>query len=372
MVKFIHTSDWQIGMKGSGLGTAGDLVRKIRIESIANIFKAAQTNKVDFVLIAGDIFEHNLVSLEDVSSVIKIFNQFSNIPIFLLPGNHDNIGPGSVYERDIFKRVEHLRILDSSSPLTIDGVTIHPNPVYSIYNPKYKETNFECVKEVPGIHIGIAHGSLLGEFHETGEIDLPIDRRCVDASGLDYLALGHWHSQKIFEDESGVPRIAYSGTHEQTKYDENLAGYCLLVEIDSKGSNPKITPIKCGLLSWVSLKTDIRDKLSVQQLDELLKNNKNIDLIRIELNGEIDIIDYYNIEKILEYNRTLHKDFRVKSDSLKYTTPFNLESQYNFDDPTLNLVDRELRFQLQKEFDPDKRSILVESISLLNKLSMEE
>lgn len=51
MVRFIQTSDWQIGMKGGGLGEAGPIVREIRIESIHNVLKSAQEQKVDFVLL---------------------------------------------------------------------------------------------------------------------------------------------------------------------------------------------------------------------------------------------------------------------------------------------------------------------------------
>ena len=68
MVRFIQTSDWQIGMKGGGLGEAGPLVRETRIDSIRNVLKSAQEKKVDFVLLCGDIFEHNMVS-QDASQL---------------------------------------------------------------------------------------------------------------------------------------------------------------------------------------------------------------------------------------------------------------------------------------------------------------
>ncbi len=66
MVKFIQTSDWQIGMKGGGLGDAGPIVRETRIESIQNVLKAAQEHKVDFVLLCGDIFEHNTIRSKNI------------------------------------------------------------------------------------------------------------------------------------------------------------------------------------------------------------------------------------------------------------------------------------------------------------------
>ncbi|MBA7691581.1 hypothetical protein ES703_100127 [subsurface metagenome] len=111
MVRFIQTSDWQIGMKGGGLGEAGPIVREIRIESIHNVLKSAQEKEVDFVLLCGDIFEHNMIGQEDVKKVVTIFNKYPDIPLYLLPGNHDILGPDCVYNRPIFQRVNHLTIL---------------------------------------------------------------------------------------------------------------------------------------------------------------------------------------------------------------------------------------------------------------------
>ena len=108
MMRFVQTSDWQIGMKGGGLGEAGPIVRETRIESIHNVLKTARDRTADFVLLCGDIFEHNMVSQEDVKRVIAIFNHYPDIPLFLLPGNHDVLGADCIYNRPIFQRVEHL------------------------------------------------------------------------------------------------------------------------------------------------------------------------------------------------------------------------------------------------------------------------
>ena len=66
LVRFLQTSDWQIGMKGGGLGEAGPIVRETRIGSIHNVLKSAQEHEADFALLCGDIFEHNMISQEDV------------------------------------------------------------------------------------------------------------------------------------------------------------------------------------------------------------------------------------------------------------------------------------------------------------------
>lgn len=144
MVRFIQTSDWQIGMKGGGLGEAGPIVREIRIESIHNVLKYAQEQKVDFVLLCGDIFEHNMISQEDVKKVVTIFNQCPDIPLYLLPGNHDILGADCVYNRAIFQRVNHLTILRTSDSVEVSDAILHPCPVLS------KFTTQDLTGTIPG------------------------------------------------------------------------------------------------------------------------------------------------------------------------------------------------------------------------------
>ena len=371
LVKFVQTSDWQIGMKGGGLGSAADHVRKARIESLKNIFKAALEKKADFLLVSGDVFEDNQVSRNDVNAVVSIFNEYPGIPIFLLPGNHDCLGPGCVYERDIFSRIEHLTLLDSDAPVRIKDATLHPIPVHSIYAPSEGKRDFRCVIDEPGVHIGVAHGNLKTGLAERIDFDLPIEPSCVDEAGLDYLALGHWHSHRIFKDGEGVPRIAYSGTHERTSYGEDSAGCCLLVEIDDKGSVPIITPISTAVLSWDSVGFELKDKASLDELEKFLDDLKDVDLLRLELKGELDIQHREKLANILEYQSTFHKDLRVKDEQLHYYAPIDVDFIQDLKDPTLNQVDNELRNQLQNERDQRHRDVLVEALSLLHRLAME-
>lgn len=370
MVRFIQTSDWQIGMKGGGLGEAGSLVRSQRINTISNIFDLALEHKVDFVLISGDVFENNNVSDKDVSAVISIINKYQNIPVFLLPGNHDSLGSGCVYDRDIFRRVEHLTILNSFEPVEIGDAILHPLPIYSRYSSE-GDHSFLDVKEQSGVHIGVTHGSLMGKFHGEGEIDYPINLGCVEECGLDYLALGHWHSWSIHEDSAGVPRIAYSGTHEQTKYSEKDAGYCLLVEISEKGANPVIKPLKCGRLSWASFDYEISSVEQLSDLEGLLKEHKDHNMLELNLWGRLSLDDENELKRILAYHDTLHEDFRANIDSLRYTVPIDKDSARDLGDPTLNLVDVELRSMIVDEADSRQQSVLVEAISMLYRLSEE-
>jgi len=373
MVRFIQTSDWQIGMKGGGLGKAGPIVREARIQSIHKVLKSAEKQEVDFVLLCGDIFEHNMISQEDVKKVITIFNQYPNIPLYLLPGNHDIIGADCVYNRPIFQGIKHLTILCTSDPIEVPGAVIHPCPVLSKFSTKDFSHAIPEVREVDGIHIGVAHGSLVGKFSVSNweDIDLPINPSCVDRTGIDYLALGHWHSHRTFEDNTGITRIAYSGTHEQTKYDEDDAGQCLLVQIDKKGAAPEIQPIKTGQLSWVSKEFVMKDSSYITELKDFLEAIKGIDMVKLVIQGELPLEFKEQLDNILEFQTTLHKNFRVKLESLNFTAPPQLEAAFDFGDPTLNQTEMNLRQLLADETDLRKRRIIIEALGNLQRFGNE-
>jgi len=319
--------------------------------------------------LCGDIFEHNMISQEDVKKVIAIFNQYPNIPLYLLPGNHDIIGADCVYDRPIFQGIKHLTILRSSDSFEVPGAILHPCPVLSKFSTEDFSNAIPEVREVEGIHIGVAHGSLVGKFSVSNweDIDLPINPSCVDRTGIDYLALGHWHSYRTFEDNTGMPRIAYSGTHEQTKYDEDYAGQCLLVQINQKGDIPEINPIKTGLLSWVSKEFEMKDFSSITELKDYLESIKGIDMVKMVIHGELAMEFKEELDNILEFQTTLHKNFRVKLESLNITVPPQLEAAFDFGDPILNQTEVHLRQLLADETDSRKRRIIVEALAYLQR-----
>ena len=369
LVRFLQTSDWQIGMKGGGLGEASPIVRETRIESIHNVLRSAQERGVDFVLLCGDIFEHNMVSQEDVRKVVTILNKYPDVPLYLLPGNHDILGADCVYNREIFQRVNHLTVLRTSDPIQVSDAFLHPCPILSKFTTQDLTGSIPHVHEFDGIHIGIAHGSLSGRSPVPSweDINLPIALSCVDRTGIDYLALGHWHSHRVFEDSNGIARVAYSGTHEQTKYDEDDAGQCLLVQIDGKGDNPRIEPIRTGQLTWVSGEFEMRDSSSLIELANYLESIKEIDMVRLDLRGELPLGAKEELDNVLEFQATLHRNFRVKLESLNITAPAQLEEEMDFGDPTLNQTEIHLRQLLANETDPGQGRIIVEAITHLRR-----
>ncbi len=366
MVRFLHTSDWQIGMKGGGLGKAGTRVAEERINTVDRVLTIAEEHDVDFVIVAGDVFEDNRVSYADIESVARIIHSHPDVEIHVIPGNHDLPGPGSVWNRSALRGVRNLTVHLSSEPVEVrDGVILHPFPVLSRYTGTDPLAVLPDLRADRHIHIAIAHGHITTvTFGGTVEgVVLPIDPTHVQRTGLDYLALGHWHSTRLITESTGECRIAYSGTHEQTSYEETDAGNVLIVEIEGKGALPKISKIRAGKLRWGNEQLEFVADENLDRLKHLLET-ADFDLLRLELSGELPGSLYPEYGKLLEEAGIRFLDLRVRDDRLRWRRE---EEALAFTDALLEEVARRLRTIEGNKGDPVAR----EALRLLHEFARE-
>jgi DNA repair exonuclease SbcCD nuclease subunit len=296
-MKFLHSADWQMGMKAVMLGEAGARVRDERLAAARRVIQAAQQHGVEFILLAGDLFEDNAVDRVLVQRVADILGAFEG-PVFVLPGNHDPLVPGSVWEHPSWRSASNVHILREETPFSIAGGILYPCPV------RERHSGRNPVAWIPegstdAFRIGLAHGTVEGVRQD--EPDYPIPRDAASRAGLDYLALGHWHSYAAYPGPEGILRMAYSGTHETTRFGERDSGNVLVVEIPEPGARPFITRVRTGGLEWMAMEREIReagDLRAFRSEIEALSDPGNT-LIHVTLMGlfgaservEIDLIE---------------------------------------------------------------------------------
>lgn len=86
-MRILHTADWHVGKT---------LSRQSRIDEsravLSEIVDVAQTESVDAVIVAGDVFEHLSPSPEAEQVVYEVLERLcrDSIPVALITGNHDN------------------------------------------------------------------------------------------------------------------------------------------------------------------------------------------------------------------------------------------------------------------------------------------
>jgi hypothetical protein len=127
-MKFLHTADWQVGKRATQLGEKGERVRHARLESARRVIEEARREKVDFVVVAGDTFENNGVDRLKVREVAKILGA-AGCPVYLIPGNHDAVTPGSVWEDAAWGEIPNLHVLKKPEPVEVGSAILYPCPV---------------------------------------------------------------------------------------------------------------------------------------------------------------------------------------------------------------------------------------------------
>ncbi len=249
MVRFLHTADLQLGMKARDATDAGGRLREARLTTLQTCMTLAIDERVDFVVIAGDLFEDNQVSALTVSRAVQILQQADPIPVYVLPGNHDWLDAGSVYERSDFapSSARNIIVLREPAPVAFgDTCILYPCPVTKRWDLVDPTDWIPADGDEDHIRIGVAHGSLPVPNEQR---EFPIELDTPQRKKLDYLALGDWHGTRRYE--SG--RLAYPGTPEQTSFGEEGAGHVLLVTIEAPGRPPDIEQREVGALTWLSL-----------------------------------------------------------------------------------------------------------------------
>ncbi|MDP2835753.1 MAG: DNA repair exonuclease [Methanobacteriaceae archaeon] len=324
MVKFLHTADWHLGLKYTQLGPNADKARKIRIKTCEKLIIAAKNEDVDFIIIAGDLFDSNDVDRQLIAVVSKIFAEASTIPIFILPGNHDPLTKDSLYLDPTWETLDNVTIFQESEPFRIDylGTTLYPCPITQ------KQSNIDFTEWISAqdneISVGIAHGNLQIEGF-IQEPNFPIAPDRVEKSGLNYLALGEWHS--LFPlDNVPMRNTIYPGTPETTKFGEENSGKAVIVEIDNPNTEPSVKTIDVGTLSWQKQEKQVNNLEDVQNLKSELESltNPSDTAIKMTINGVVDQEVYNHLDLLQEEYSSQLMLLKLNKDSL-YLKPNLLE-----------------------------------------------
>jgi exonuclease SbcD len=217
MIKFLHCADLHLDSPLSALDIQKAEIRRNEIRAaFTSLTLYAQMNKIDFLIISGDLFDTGFAS-KDTIAILK--REFANIPdcrVIITPGNHDPYTSQSYYKRTEFS--DNVYIFDSSDLSCFDfpdkNTTIYG---YAFTSDKLDYCPFENFKpENPSrINILAAHG----ELGERTSNNCPIPVETIAKSGFDYVALGHYHNYAGIK-KLGSTNIAYSGCLEGRGFDE--------------------------------------------------------------------------------------------------------------------------------------------------------
>ncbi len=353
-MRLIHSADWQIGMQAGSAGAGAQRVRAERLEAARRVVEAGREHNAQMLLLTGDVFENNAVDRLLVRRIGEILRDFPG-PVFIIPGNHDPLTPGSVWGHSVWSEAGNITIFEKSEPARFDEITLFPCPLHEKYSTADPTTWIDdAAREHGGLKVGLAHGTVEGLPGD--DPDYPIRRDRATRAGLDYLALGHWHSFTRYDEPGGACRMAYSGAHEQTKFDERDSGNVVLIELPGAGEPPVLTPIRTGGLTWTTLAREIHDTGMLEELRgelDALENPANA-LVRVRLTGLLFPEDRDHLERLREICETRFLAGVCEADEL-LLQPADDQWLEALPAGYLQEAARQLRDMARDEGDPQKR-----------------
>lgn len=162
-MKLLHTADWQIGKRyGQFDPEEAALLAEARFDVVSRIAELANSQGVDLVLVAGDVFDAQGVSDRTVLRLFQLISGFAG-PWVMIPGNHDAGLAESVWTRAarLGAIPPNAHVCFRAEPLTLSdpGVVILPAPLTQRHTYEDLTRWFDSVATPVGVpRIGLAHG----------------------------------------------------------------------------------------------------------------------------------------------------------------------------------------------------------------------
>ena len=300
-MKILHTADLHLGRTYRGLGAKGEQLRRAQMETLGRIVDLAASEACDCVVVAGDLFDSNEVSGRLVRQSLVLFNRL-DCDVLVLAGTHDPLTGSSVYHRPEFKDAGNVRVFGvHGTSFEVAGFHIHGCPLDGSCGARPLR-DLKPDQEAEG-NVALAHGSIQIPSKSSDD-DSIVTRQEISTSGLDYVALGHWH--KTADYSSGGVSAWYPGTPEALKFGESEGqGNVLLVTIDC--GQVKVEARRVGRFSWVEKTIDVSVFPPGGALEDEIRSDAGEDVLaRVKLTGTLPKGARVDVDELTE---ALEADF---------------------------------------------------------------
>ena len=257
MIRFIHAADAHIDSPLKGLETYEfapfDLLRGATRRAFENLTQLAIDEKVDFVVIAGDLYDGDW---KDYSTGLFFRGQMvrlrdKGIPVYLVTGNHD---AASVITKKL-SPPENVYIFSSRTAETME-VAKHPVVIHGRGFPN-RAVPENLVLDYPAavpykFNIGLLHTSMTGTpGHDTYAPCSEMDMR---QKGYSYWALGHIHQPEVISQD---PWIVFAGNCQGRDARETGPRGCRLVTVSDSLEVESVDWYDLDVIRWQTLEIDL-------------------------------------------------------------------------------------------------------------------
>ena len=309
-MKLLHLADLHIGKRVYEYSMLEE-----QKTALLQAFQMAKEHEVDAVLIAGDVYDKNIPTIEGV----KLFDTFltalkaKQIPTFIISGNHDSaerlsfgrklfenseIYLSGTYEEEIFKKTladefgeVDIYLLPFLKPQQIEVAEGEEKP--KDYTEAIRTVIQRLEIDKTKRNVLVAHQFVGGssqapwradsETQSVGGVDM-VDYRVFD--DFDYVALGHLHGAQ----QVGRETVRYAGSPVKYSFSEaRQEKSATLVTLEEKGT---VTIEKLPFIPVHDMR-EIKGTLKQLTSQEVLAESDFDDYVHVTLTDEEDIYDVF-------------------------------------------------------------------------------
>lgn len=352
-VSFIHVADLHLDSPFKGMSNVPDALfeelRKSTFQSFENIVQVAIQKQVDFILLVGDLFEHEKQSLRAQVFLRDCFEklQANHIQVYLSYGNHDYISGNK--HRLTFPENVHVFPNENVQAIPFERNGIH---VANIYGFSYenriltenKSHKFQIQNVTVPFHIGMLHGSLHGiEGHDPYA---PFQISDLKAKPFHYWALGHIHQRQVISEN---PHIIYPGNIQGRHRNEANEKGCYYVQLTETETKAEFIPTQHILFQHVTF--DISSLQTMEQIHHALKNlleqyKEGHIFIQLDIVGNAEQNDWEQ-EKLLEEMIELWNEEQMNQEVFTFVYRYDISYRSCVDVPITDLFMQEVELALQ-------------------------
>ncbi|MCX8158733.1 MAG: DNA repair exonuclease [Candidatus Pacearchaeota archaeon] len=358
-MKFAHLGDCHLG------SWRQPELKELNLKSFQYAIDKCIREKVDFILISGDLFDSAYPPIDILKDTFHEFKKLkeANIPVFLIAGSHDYSVSGKTF-LDVLEKAgfcKNVAVFEEKNNKIVLEPTIYKN--IAIYGYPGKKSSLEVeelsrisLQDSPLFKILLLHTSI-----KDAVSSLPIEAVNQDAlPKVDYVALSHLHIKY----QKG--KFVYSGPifpNNISELEELGAGsFCIVNFWQIKREEIKLHDV-------ITFNIEIKNALTATE--EIIKN-----LEKENLKNKIVILKLYGV---LEKGKSTDIDFQKIEDYVKKQQAYSFlksTSKLHLPEPEIKIDitdSSNMELAIIKKFEeknPNKYNFLIPT--LLKTLQMEK
>lgn len=284
-MRFLVFADLHLDSPFAWVGkAAGSAWRQRLRETLLEIARAARDHRVDAVLCAGDLYEHDRFTPDTSAFVRGVFEQLAPIPVYVAPGNHDWHGPESMWARNQWSHNVHVFEHNHLRPVALaDGLTLWG----AAHRAPASTGGFLDAFRVNrgGVNLALFHGSEQGWLAAQGVEKIPhapFAAADVERAGIHHAFVGHYHNPR------DADYFTYPGNPDALSFGEEGDRGAVLAVVSDDGAVAR-QRIPVGRTQLHDLRVDVTGACSQQDVRGLISKvlAGRSGIARVTLAGEL-------------------------------------------------------------------------------------